>query len=173
MKPQKNTRGMLPQSSTSAMLTDVLDPRRQKEKPNPRRKRGKKPPIINMPPDPDAPIQSIELPSGSPSATHSCNNDTQNLPPKLLPTPIFCERGVLFGYWYQDPAGNVSRHPVYACPKEREFTVKRRGRIEPVRIDDFDELDVFEESVTALFRADTDRRQKAVNYKLWRFVILL
>jgi hypothetical protein len=58
------------------------------------------------------------------------------------PTPLFCERGVLFGYWYQDPAGNGSRYPVYACPKEWEFTVKRHGRIEPVRIDDFDELDV-------------------------------
>jgi hypothetical protein len=79
----------------------------------------------------------------------------------------------LFGYWYQDPAGNGSRHPVYACPKEREFTVKRHGRIEPVRIDDLDELDVFEEFVTALFRANTDRRRKAVNDKLWEFVILL
>jgi hypothetical protein len=73
----------------------------------------------------------------------------------------------------QDPAGNVSRHPVHACPKEREFTVKRHRRIEPVRIDDLDELDVFEECVTALFRANTDRRQKAVNDKLWQFVILL
>jgi hypothetical protein len=79
----------------------------------------------------------------------------------------------LFGYWCQDPAGNVSRQPVYACPKKREFTVKRYGRIEPVRIDDFDERDVFEEFVTALFRANTDRRQKAVNDKLWEFVILL
>jgi hypothetical protein len=79
----------------------------------------------------------------------------------------------LFGYWYQDPAGNGSRHPVYACPKGSEFTVKRQGRIEPVRIDDFDELDVFEEFVMALFRANTDRRQKAVNDKLWEFVILL
>jgi hypothetical protein len=35
------------------------------------------------------------------------------------------------------------------------------------------ELDVFEEFVTALFRANTDRRQKAVNDKLWEFVILL
>lgn len=51
--------------------------------------------------------------------------------------------------------------------------VKRHGRIEPVRIDDFDELDVFEEFVTALFRTNTDRRQKAINDKLWEFVILL
>jgi hypothetical protein len=79
----------------------------------------------------------------------------------------------LFGYWYQDPAGNGSRYPVYACPKEREITVKRHGRIEPVRINDFDELDVFEGFVTALFRANTDRRQKAVNDKLWELVILL
>jgi hypothetical protein len=79
----------------------------------------------------------------------------------------------LFGYWYQDPAGNGSRHPVYASPKKREFTVKRQGGIEPVRIDDFDELDVFEKYVTALFRANTDRRQKAVIDKLWEFVILL
>jgi hypothetical protein len=43
----------------------------------------------------------------------------------------------------------------------------------PVRIDDFDELDVFEEFVTALFRVNTDRRRKAVNDKLWEFVILL
>jgi hypothetical protein len=144
-----------------------------KGKPNPRRKPGKRTTIINMPPDPDAPIQSLELWSGSPSATQSCNNDTQNLPRKRSPTPIFCERGVLFGYWYQDPAGNGGRHPVYACPKEREFTVKRHGRIEPVRIDDFDELHVFEEFVTALFRANTDRSQKAVNDKLWELVILL
>lgn len=52
-------------------------------------------------------------------------------------------------------------------------SVKRHGRIEPVRIDDFDELDVFEEFVTALFRTNTDRRQKAINDKLWEFVILL
>lgn len=51
--------------------------------------------------------------------------------------------------------------------------MKRHGRIEPVRIDDFDELDVFEEFVTALFRTNTDRRQKAINDKLWEFVILL
>lgn len=79
----------------------------------------------------------------------------------------------MFGYWYQELAGNVSRQPVYAGPKGREFTVKRHGRIEPVRIDDFDELDVFEEFVTALFRTNTDRRQKAINDKLWEFVILL
>jgi hypothetical protein len=79
----------------------------------------------------------------------------------------------LFGYWYQHPGGNGSRYPVDACPKEREFTFKRHGRIEPVRIDDFDELDVFEEFVTALFRANTDRGRKAVNDKLWEFVILL
>jgi hypothetical protein len=35
------------------------------------------------------------------------------------------------------------------------------------------ELDVFEEFVTALFRANTDRRQKPVNDKLWEFVISL
>jgi hypothetical protein len=51
------------------------------------------------------------------------------------------------GYWYQVPAGNGSRHPVYGYPKEREFTVKRHGRIEPVHVDDFDELDVFKEFV--------------------------
>jgi hypothetical protein len=79
----------------------------------------------------------------------------------------------LFGYWYQDPAGNGSRHPVYASPKKREFTVKRQEGIEPVRIDNFDELDVFEEFVTVLFRANADRRQKAVTNKLWEFVILL
>jgi hypothetical protein len=79
----------------------------------------------------------------------------------------------LVGYWHEDPAGNGSRHPVYACPKKTEFTVKRHGRIEPVRIDDSDELDVFEEFVTALFRANTDRRQKAVSDKLWQFVTLL
>jgi hypothetical protein len=142
-------------------------------KANPRRKRGKRSTIINMPPDPDAPIQSIELSSGSPSANQSCDNDTQDIPPKRFPTPLFCERGVLFGYWYHNPGGNGSRYPVYACPKKREFTVKRYGRIEPVRIDDFDELDVFEEFVTALFRANTERRRKAVNNKLWEFVILL
>ncbi|KAL4931860.1 uncharacterized protein BDV17DRAFT_288442 [Aspergillus undulatus] len=157
MTPQKNTK----------------DPRCQKKKSNPRRKPMGKPAIINMPHDPDAPIQSIELSSGSRSVTQSCNNDTQTLPPKRFPTPLFCEQGVLFGYWYQDPGGNGSRYPVYACPQEREFTVKRHGRIEPVRIDDFDELDVFEDFVTALFRAKTDRRQKAVNSKLWEFVILL
>jgi hypothetical protein len=37
----------------------------------------------------------------------------------------------------------------------------------------FDELDVFEEFVTALFRANTDRKQKAVNDRLWEFVISL
>jgi hypothetical protein len=79
------------------------------------------------------------------------------------PTPLFCERGVLFGYWYQDPAGNGSRHPVYASPKKREFTVKRQGGIEPVRIDDFDELDVFEEFVTAIFRANTDKEAESRN----------
>jgi hypothetical protein len=49
MKPQKNTRGTLPQFSRSAMLIDVLDPRGQKEKPNPRRESGKNPAIIKMP----------------------------------------------------------------------------------------------------------------------------
>lgn len=42
--------------------------------------------------------------------------------------------------------------------EEREFTVMRHGRIEPVRIDDFDELDVFEEFFMALFRTNTGRR---------------
>jgi hypothetical protein len=86
MKPQKNTSGMLPQFSRSAMLIDVLDPRGQKKKPNPRRNPVKLPAIINMPQELDAPIQSIELSSGSPSATQTCNNDTQNLPPKRFPT---------------------------------------------------------------------------------------
>jgi hypothetical protein len=153
------------------MLDDVLDLSRQKKKPNPRRNPGKLPDIINMPHELDAPVQSIELSSGSPSASHSCNNDTQNLPPKRSPTPIFCERGVLFGYWYQDPAGNVSRDPVYVCPKKGSLLLWY-GRIEPVRIDDIDELDVFEEFVTALFRANKDRREKAVNDKLWEFILL-
>jgi hypothetical protein len=60
---------------------------------------------------------------------------------------------------YQDPAGNVSRHPVYACPKERECTVKRHGKIEPVRIDDFDELDVFEESRLSSVQTRTGGRK--------------
>jgi hypothetical protein len=51
-------------------------------------------------------------------------------------------------HWHKSPAGNGSRHPVYACPKESEFTIERHGRIEPVRIDDFDELDVFGAFVT-------------------------
>jgi hypothetical protein len=118
------------------MLIDVLDPRRQKEKPNPRRTSRKKRAIINMPHDPDAPIQSIELSSDSPRASQSCDNDL-NFPPKRFPTPVFCERGVLFSYWYQDPGGNGSRYPVYACPEKRVITVKRHGRNEPVRIDDF------------------------------------
>jgi hypothetical protein len=79
----------------------------------------------------------------------------------------------LFGYRYQDPGGNGSRYPVYACPKKREFTIKQYRRIEPARINDFDDLDVFKEFITALFCANTDRRQKAVNDKLWEFVILL
>lgn len=54
---------MWPRFSRSAILTDVLDPRRQKEKPN-LRSLGKKPGTINMPDDPDAPIQSIEPSSG-------------------------------------------------------------------------------------------------------------
>jgi hypothetical protein len=86
MKPQKNSRGMLPQFSRSPMLADVLDPRRQKKKPNPKESRGKKPAIINMPHELDPPIQSIELSSGSPRATQSCNNNTQNLPPKRFRT---------------------------------------------------------------------------------------
>lgn len=89
MEPQKNTRRMLPQVSRSAMLIYVLDPRRQKEKLNPRRKPGKKPTIINMPHDPDAPIRSIELSSGCPIATQSCSDDTQCLPPMRSPTPLF------------------------------------------------------------------------------------
>jgi hypothetical protein len=99
-----------------------------------------------MPHDPDAPIQSIELWSASPSATQSSNNDSRNLPLKRFPTPLFCERGVLFGHWYQHPGGNGRRYFVYACPKDREFTVKRHGRIEPVR-------------VTALFSARTGGRK--------------
>jgi hypothetical protein len=86
MKPQKNSRGMLPQFSRSAMLVDVLDPRRQKKKLNLRRKPGEKPAIINMPHKLDTPIQLIKLLSGSPSATQSCNNNTQNLPPKRFLT---------------------------------------------------------------------------------------
>jgi hypothetical protein len=70
------------------MLTDILDPRRQKEKPNPR-SQGGKPATINMPHDPDAPIQSIELSSGSPSATQPCNDDTQNLLPASFPNFVF------------------------------------------------------------------------------------
>jgi hypothetical protein len=72
--------------------------------------------------NPNTPIQSIKLLSGSPSATQSCSNDTQSLPPMYSPTLLFCEQGVLFGYWYQDPAGNGSRHPVYTSPKKREFS---------------------------------------------------
>jgi hypothetical protein len=58
-----------------------------------------------MPHDPGAPFQSIELSSGPPSATQSCNNDTQNLLPKRSLTPLFFEQDILFSYWYQDPAG--------------------------------------------------------------------
>jgi hypothetical protein len=79
----------------------------------------------------------------------------------------------LFGYWHEDPLGKGSRHPVYACPKEREYTIERHGRIEPVRINDFDELDVFEEYVKTLFRTNSDRRQKSINDKLWEFIRLL
>jgi hypothetical protein len=48
-----------------------------------------------MPHDPDAPF---EMSSGFASATQSCNNDTQSLPPMRSPTPLSCGRGVLFGY---------------------------------------------------------------------------
>jgi hypothetical protein len=142
-------------------------------KANPRRKPGKRPTIINMSPDPDARIQSIELSSGSPSANQSCDNDTQDIPPKRFPTPLFCERGVLFGYWYQNPGGNGSRYPVYACPKKGSLLSSGMEGLNQSASTTFDELDVFEEFVTALFRANTDRRQKAVNDKLWEFVILL
>jgi hypothetical protein len=145
----------------------------RKKKKNPRRKPGKLPAIINMPLDPDTPIQSIELSSGSSSATQPCNNDTENLPPRQSRTPLFCGQGVLVGYWHKDPAGKGSRYPVYACPKEREFTIERHGRIEPVRIDDFDELDVFEDFVKTLFHTNSDRRQRTIKGKLWEFVRLL
>jgi hypothetical protein len=79
----------------------------------------------------------------------------------------------LFAYWYQHSGGNGSRYPIYACPKKREFTVKQHGRIELVCINNFNKLDIFKEFITALFRAKTDRRQKAVNNKLWEFVIML
>jgi hypothetical protein len=164
---------MLPQFSSSAVLTDVLDARSQKKKPNPRRKPGKLPAIINMPLDPDAPIQSIELTSRSPSVTQPCNNDTENLPARRCRTPLFCERGVLVGYWHENLAGKGSRYPVYACPEEREFTIERHGMIEPVRIDDFDELDDFEDFVETLFRRNSDRRQRTIKGKLWEFIWLL
>ncbi|KAF7594894.1 hypothetical protein BBP40_007928 [Aspergillus hancockii] len=148
-------------------------PRREKKKLNSKRLPGKLPANISIPHDPDSPIPSIEPSSGSPSATEFYKNDTENLPPKRSQTSLFCKRGVLFGYWHEDPAGNDSRHPVYACPKKREFTIERDGRIEPVRIDDFDELDVFEEFVEALFLTNSDRRQKTIKNKLWEFIILL
>lgn len=129
--------------------------------------------VISMPHDPDAPIPSIESSNEFPSTTQSCKNSTENLTPRRSRTPLFCERGVLFGYWYEDPLGKGSRYPVYACPKEREYTIERHGRVEPVRINDFDELDVFEESVKTLFRTRSDRRQKTINDKLWEFTRLL
>lgn len=124
---------MLPQFSGSAMLTDVLDPRRQREKPKPRRKRGKKPSYH----------QYVSLATTIPRISRPS-----------VPQPRCYGNGAY-------------------CLVTGIKNVKRHGRIEPVRIDDFDELDVFEEFVTALFRTNTDRRQKAINDKLWEFVILL
>jgi hypothetical protein len=124
MKPQKNNRGILPQFSRLAMLISVLDPRHQKEKLAPRRNPGKLPAIISLPHNPDAPILLIKPSSGSLSATQSYKDNTKNPPPRRSQTPLFCEQGVLFGYWHEDPLRKGSRHPVYAYPKEREFTIK-------------------------------------------------
>ncbi|PKX99513.1 uncharacterized protein P174DRAFT_427691 [Aspergillus novofumigatus IBT 16806] len=63
-----------------------------KGKANPRRKPGERPTIINMPPDPDAPIQAIELSSGSPSATQSQypESPSQAFPNSIIVNGAYC-----------------------------------------------------------------------------------
>lgn len=110
----------------------------------------------------------------SPSATRSCNNDTQNVPPSVLQLRYFAngEYCLVTDTKFQlgTAADILSMH---ILRKGSSLSSDMEGLNQSTSTILMSWMFSRNLLFTALYRANTDRRQKAVNDKLWEFVILL